>query len=364
MSDVLIRLSGDSAELQKAVGDARGSVKSLGTDVDRLNQQPGPVNLAKGFEAASAKAKATEASLKGVGTASAQASAGVTSTGTALGGLNAEAGKSPGLLQGIGSSAKMMAGALGLAFSVGAITRFVVGITKSASEIDDLSKKVGVSREAIQRWKYAAEQSGQSIETIERAVSVMNMKLADGDKSTVAALKKAGLSFDEIRRMRPEDAFNAIVRAIEDIEDPMARADVAVKIFGKTGQDLLPAIADGFADTAAAAKVMSDETIQRLDAAGDAWVKLSNTVTIYSGEILGATMRTIDHATSSWSNFFKTMAAGLPGGLGQAAAASLARDIALAKMGTAPAGDPQAAEERRRAAVAASIAAAKAAAEE
>lgn len=218
-----------------------------------------------------------------------------------------EAQRPPGLFDRIGSAAKTMMGVLGIAFSVAAIKSWVTSIIDGASKIDDLSKKIGVSREAVQRWSYAAEQSGQSIETVDRAVSFMNKTLSEGEKSTVGALKLAGLSFDAIRRMRPEDAFNTIIKALQGIEDPMTRARVAMELFGRTGQDLLPAIQDGFADTAEAAEIMSDETIRRLDAAGDAWVKFKNIAVTRSGEMIAAVMEDIERAKSGWDGFFKTI---------------------------------------------------------
>ena len=190
--------------------------------------------------------------------------------------------------------ATSMAGAFGIAFSVGALKAWVSGVLEAASQIDDLSKKIGVSTDAVQRWKHAAEQSGATIADVSTAVAFMNKTLAGGDASTVAALQAAGLQFGAIRAMAPETAFNAIATAIGTIEDPMIRAQVAVELFGRGGQTLLPAIVEGFVKTGQAADVMSKETIARLDAAGDAWTKLGNKATIISGEMIAALLKTFD----------------------------------------------------------------------
>lgn len=218
--------------------------------------------------------------------------------------------------QGIATKASAIGNliAVGVQQIGGSLVGMAQKVVESASRIDDLSKKVGVSREAIQRWSFAAEQSGASIATVDRAVSFMNKTLAEGDKSTIAALERAGLSFQNIRNLKPEDAFNAIARAIAEIPDPMIRAQVAMQLFGRTGQDLLPGIVDGSFKAAEAIKVMSDETVKRLADAQDAWEKFGNTVTIHTGEVMGRAIgifegarKAIDLMTDSWKGFGQTI---------------------------------------------------------
>src|SRR5436190_3983599 len=59
----------------------------------------------------------------------------------------------------MGSITKI-AGTVGIAFSVGAITAWAKSTTDAASHIEDLSRKLEISKEAVQRWGYAAELSG------------------------------------------------------------------------------------------------------------------------------------------------------------------------------------------------------------
>ncbi len=116
----------------------------------------------------------------------------------------------------------------------------------------------------------------------------MNKTLAGGDDSTVKALNAAGLQFESIRAMAPEQAFNTIVGAIQNIPDPMTQARVAVELFGKAGQDLLPAIKEGFQRIGAEAYVMADGTINALEAAGDAIDRFKNVATTRLGQAAGA----------------------------------------------------------------------------
>jgi hypothetical protein len=178
------------------------------------------------------------------------------------------------------------AGAFGVAFSVNALKNFVVGVINTGAAIGDMSEKLGISAEAVQRFGYAADQSGASIETVDSAIKAMNVKLTEGNKSTVGALEAAGLQFDVIRKMAPEQAFIAIGDAVAHIEDPMLRAQVATELFGKAGQELIPTFLAGIKNVGEETSAMSDETVRRLKAAQDAWSRLSTAVTTYSGEAI------------------------------------------------------------------------------
>ena len=191
------------------------------------------------------------------------------------------------------------AGMMGVAFSVNAVKNFAIGVIDAGAAIGDMAVKLSVSAEAVQRWKYAAEQSGTTIDVVEKSIAIMNRTLAEGNKSTVAALDAAGLSFQEIRNMAPEEAFNAITEAVGKIEDPMVRAKVATVLFGRAGQDMLPAMIAGFKKVGDEVTVMSDDTIARLKAAQDAWAKLATQVTIHTGTMIAETFR----MTGSWKDF-------------------------------------------------------------
>lgn len=155
-----------------------------------------------------------------------------------------------------------------------------------ADKIADLSDRMGVSAETTQRWKFAADQTGSSIETVSQSVIKLSDGLAGGNKGLKQALTSAGLSFDEIRKMRPEDAFNKVVEAIGRVPDPMMQADLALQAFGRSGAELLPAIRQGFSDIASEASVMSESTVRALAEAKDKWEELQNNVTVATGGML------------------------------------------------------------------------------
>lgn len=225
-----------------------------------------------------------------------------------------------------------LAGTLGLAFGgaavVSGLKTLVQGTFEYAEQITDLSARMGVSTTAAQQWKFASEQTGSSLETVQKAVIKLSDGLASGDKSLVASLQAAGVDAAKLRAMKPEDAFNAMTAAIQTLPNPMDQARLALDAFGKSGAELLPAIRDGFADIAEEAPLMQERTIAALDRAKDAWEKLGQTVTIITGGIIADTMSLFSQATSSLKGFFSIVDVGLK--FGPAAALEFAASLDIA----------------------------------
>lgn len=196
-----------------------------------------------------------------------------------------------------------LGGAIGIGFSVGAVINFGKSVLDTAGQINDLASQMGISTDAVQGFKFAAEQAGSSLDTVGTAITKMNAHLSEGDKSTVKALEDAGLKFADIANLKPEDAFLAIADAIQKIPDPMKQSEVALKLFGKTGAELLPAIKEGFRGVSDGASKMSADTIKALDDAGDAWQSLYNRVVIATGGLIAETSRAVTGVTNNWKQF-------------------------------------------------------------
>lgn len=213
--------------------------------------------------------------------------------------IPAELGKTNTGLSTMISGLKSAAGLLGIAFSARALVGFVGGVFDAASKVKDLSTQLGISTNAVQGFKFAAEQSGSSLDAVGTAIQKMNQNLSIGDKSTVEALAKAGLKFEDIRNMKPEDAFLSIADAIQKIPDPMLQSEVALRLFGRGAAEILPGIKEGFRGLSDSASKMSEQTIKDLEAAQDAWERLFNKVTIVSGGIIASAMSITEHVTAS-----------------------------------------------------------------
>ena len=170
----------------------------------------------------------------------------------------------------------------------------------SAGEIDDMGKKLGISAEAVQGFKFAAEQSGTTMDTFGSAINRLNINLATGDKSTVAALRAAGLELGNLRKMNTENALLAVADAVMKIPNPMEQVRVGAQLMGKTFVEMMPAIQDNLRKTAEAAGKMSNETVKRLADAEDALAELGTRWTIAAGGLVASALDTTAKMNKAW----------------------------------------------------------------
>jgi hypothetical protein len=203
----------------------------------------------------------------------------------------------------VGSLTKI-AGAVGIAFSVGAVKEFIGSIFDAAGAIKDMSDQWGISTTAVQQFTSAAKLSGVEAETVGKSINFLTEQLGAGTAEYKAQLANVGLSYDTLRKMPLEDAYKAVITAIGGIKDETAQLDIAEALLGDRAKKMVGAIRDGFLEASAAQQVMSEETIARLEAAGDAWDHFKNLVVIYSGEMLSAVMKTTGSMTKTWGTFF------------------------------------------------------------
>lgn len=119
----------------------------------------------------------------------------------------------------------------------------VIQAAEAGSALVDMRDRTGIAVEALEHLKFAADQSGASIQQLEIAVKKMQKEISHG--STAAKFEKIGLSIEKIRKLSPEDQLLAIGDAISKLPNATARAAAAQEIFGKSGTDLLPMFKDG-----------------------------------------------------------------------------------------------------------------------
>ena len=194
------------------------------------------------------------------------------------------AGKSTSEWSGALSTMTGVLGAMGVQLSVGALVAWVGNVADAAGHIGDLSQQLGVSTDAVQRWGYAAKMGGATIDDVEKSITFMNKALSGGEDSTKAALERVGLSFEAVRTMGTERAFEAITEGLRTIPDPALRTRTEMELLGKAGIALGAAIDDGMKGVGDSANVMSRETIRALKDAGDAWESYKDRLIIASAE--------------------------------------------------------------------------------
>jgi hypothetical protein len=128
----------------------------------------------------------------------------------------------------------------------------LIGLAKVTGEMgetfNNMSKRTGVSVEALSELAYAASQSGTDIESLENGIKRMQRSLeaaASGEKNSVEALQALGLSVQQLAGMTPDRQFRAFADAIAAVQSPAERTALAMEIFGKHGTSLIPILSQG-----------------------------------------------------------------------------------------------------------------------
>ncbi len=173
------------------------------------------------------------------------------------------------------SSFGQMFGAFTAASLVTSAARGLVDLAKgavaSAGRTADLSDKLNISTAAIQHMDFVASQTGSTVEQFASSAFKLGVKLSGGSDSVEKAVQALGLSFDDLRRRKPEEQFETVVGALGRMDDATKRNELGVALFGKSFEQIAASVAQGYDKLAQEAGAASDAQIRALDRAGDAW---------------------------------------------------------------------------------------------
>lgn len=142
-------------------------------------------------------------------------------------------------------------GKIGLATG-GAVSGAFAGLAKQFASVGDqlnkMAARTGASVEALSELKFAAQQSGSSIGAVEKGMQGMARTLLSAERGLTTAtdnLAELGLSLADLRGKSPDKQFETLAQRISEIEDPVKRSAIAMRIFGKSGTELLPLFTNG-----------------------------------------------------------------------------------------------------------------------
>jgi len=174
------------------------------------------------------------------------------------------------------ASIMRMGSVAGIAASVG-IAAVVKQSAQAGDEIAKSSKRIGVSAERFQELAYAASLAGVKQEEFATSMQKMMQRLgavgkeSEGIRNTLA---KLGLKLEDLRRMKPDQAFTLLLDRIGKIKDPTMQAAAAVALFEEAGLKLIPLAKAGTSGLRAMAEearryglVLSNETIKKTEEA-------------------------------------------------------------------------------------------------
>ncbi len=126
-----------------------------------------------------------------------------------------------------------------------------VGVFVSVGDqLDKMSQRTGIAVESLSELRFAAEQSGADMETLEKGIRTAQRTITDasrGLKSAKEALGELGLTAEQLMKLSPEEQFKLIADRLSQVKDATTRAALAMQILGRAGTQLLPLMLDGAA---------------------------------------------------------------------------------------------------------------------
>ncbi len=114
--------------------------------------------------------------------------------------------------------------------------------------LDKMSRRTGISVEALSELGFAAEQSGADLQVLEKGVRTLQRSINDAERGLSTAedaFSDLGLTAEQLRGLTPEEQFKLVAEALSRIEDPSKRAALAMQLLGRAGTQLLPLLQNG-----------------------------------------------------------------------------------------------------------------------
>lgn len=204
--DLVAKLTLDSSEYEKGIGDAQSTAQSVGGNI-----------------------------------------------GSALG----NAGKIAGAA---------FAATTGAAIATGtALVKSAGDVAEYGDNIDKMSQKMGLTAEAYQEWDAVMQHSGTSMETMKASMKTLASAAEKGND----AFATLGITEEQLANMNQQDIFEATIAGLQQVEDDTQRTYLAGQLLGR-GATELGALLNTSAEETQAMRdrvhelggVMSDEAVK------------------------------------------------------------------------------------------------------
>jgi len=204
-------------------------------------------------------------------------------------------------------------GAVGAA----AVGGLVAAATKAAGAGDDiakLSKQVGISAEALQELRFAADRSGVPIETFDKSIGALSKRVGELKRGGGALAPFAAVLPNVVENLKNAgstgEALEIVNQAIANLEDPAKKSALAAAAFSRAGLPMITLAnegAEGMRELRAEARrlgaVLSNEDAAAAEEANDRLTDLKAAVrglTLQLGAGLFPVLVDIVKPTTEW----------------------------------------------------------------
>jgi hypothetical protein len=185
------------------------------------------------------------------------------------------------------SAMKKLAGAFAGVFAVRQIVQFGNEALQLADNIGKTADSLKVSTEFLQKYQFAAGQSGMSTEEFNKSMMVFSKLVGQASIRTSEVgrtLEKFGIQIKDANgeSRAVEDVFLDLMKALDGVENAFERNAILADVFGRAGLKMSVLMKDGseaMKDLAESADgIMNEETIRKAEAFNDTMARLKRQV--------------------------------------------------------------------------------------
>ena len=139
---------------------------------------------------------------------------------------------------------------LGVTLSAGGFVAFIKNAIDTADHLNKLSQKIGISVEALSTLRFAAELSDVSLESLQKSIKSLSQNILEvnsgiGDGAQVFDALGISVKNADGTLKSTEQVLLEVADIFATLEDGTVKTTLAVKLFGKTGQDMIPLLNQG-----------------------------------------------------------------------------------------------------------------------
>lgn len=212
-----------------------------------------------------------------------------------------------GAMRGLTGAAAGLSGALGTLaplLSAAGLVGMVKGTLDAADNMNDLSQATGVSVEALSRFNKAAAMSGTTIEGVGKGLVKLNKTMVDaatGGKASTATFQALGISVKNADgSLKSADrVMLEVANRFKAMPDGAAKTALALRLFGKSGAELVPLLNMGGDAIDKMSTRMTTAFAQKADEYNDKLATLGGKVRALGMDLTIALLPALDQITDA-----------------------------------------------------------------
>lgn len=174
----------------------------------------------------------------------------------------------------------MLAG-LGVTLSAAGFVAMIKSAIDAADHLNKLSQKIGISVEALSTLRFAAQLSDMSLESLQKGIKGLSQNITEantgiGDGAQMFEALGISVKNADGSMKSTDEVLLQVANVFAHLEDGAVKTALAVKLFGKSGMDMIPLLNQGAAGinqlTAEAARLglkLTTETARSAEAFND-----------------------------------------------------------------------------------------------